>query len=71
MSKPIDNPYVPYYAKFGSSPGWCVMFRYLIGDKIKFSFIANAKDSKTAKKLARLLNKDWRENNGKESDDEN
>lgn len=70
MPKEIDNPYVSYYSKFGMNRGWCVMFRYLINDHIKFSFVANAKDAKTAKKLARLCNEDWVKNNGKESTDE-
>jgi hypothetical protein len=69
MSTQIDNPYVASYVKFGTAPGHCVLYRYLIQDKIKFSHVATTKDSKMAKKLARLLNKDWRENNGVEQEE--
>lgn len=66
MTKEINNPYVATYSKYSPNSGWSVLFRYLIGEKLKFSFVANTKDGKTAKKLARLCNKDWRLNNGKE-----
>jgi hypothetical protein len=63
MSKPIPNPYVAHYSKFGRNSGHCVLFRYLIGEQIRFTFVADTQDSKMAKKIARLLNKDWSENN--------
>lgn len=70
MSEPIKNPYVATFTKFSPNSGWSVLYRYLIGEKIKFSFVANAKDNQTAKKLARLLNKDWRERNGVQDEEE-
>lgn len=59
MSKPIKNPYVASYSKY--SHAWVVMFRYLICDKIKFKVVATASDEKTARLLARLLNKNREE----------
>lgn len=64
MTKPIKNPYVSSYSKY--SHGQVVMFRYLIGSDIKFKVVCTATDKQTATKLARLLNKDWRERNGVE-----
>lgn len=72
MSKPIHNPYVAHYSKSSRNSGHCVLFRYLICDKIGFKFVASTLDNTTAKKLVRLLNKDWREDNDKEEqNDEN
>lgn len=60
MSKPIKNPYVAIYSKIGRR-SWDVLFRYLIADKIKFKMICSCTEASTAKKIARLMNKDYHE----------
>ena len=70
MSEQIKNPYVATYSKYSPNAGWSVLYRYLIGNKIRFSFVANTRDNLTAKKLARLLNKDWRARNGVQDEEE-
>lgn len=60
MSEPIKNPYVAIYSRIGRR-SWDVLFRYLIADKIKFKSICSCTDQSTAKKIARLLNKNLEE----------
>lgn len=62
MTEQIADPYVASYNK--QTRQWNVTYRYLIAGKIKFSYIATAKNQEWAKTIARLLNMDHEVKNG-------
>lgn len=55
MSNTIENPYVACRSQY--TKGWNVTYRYLIAGKICFKFICATNEAETAKRIAKLLNK--------------
>lgn len=52
----IPNPYVAAQSKYGKKD-WQVLYRYMIGNSIRWKIIATCDDSNDARRIARAMNK--------------